>query len=146
MRSHVNSRARAIPRARSCARKRRIAEQPLERVRERRRVAGRTEQPRVADELGERGRVRGDDRRAAGHRLEHLVAEALVEARVEEGGGALVELDEPLVRDAADELDAVGGGAAPAARDDERSPAAPFAARIAVAVSSRGSFEPMWST
>ena len=46
----------------------------------------------VADDLRERAAVRGDDRDAERHRLEHRQAEALVERRQHEQRGSCVEL------------------------------------------------------
>ena len=52
------------------------------------------ERRRVAAGLGERAGVRRGDRAAARHRLERRIAEALVQAREDEAGGATVERDE----------------------------------------------------
>ena len=71
-----------------------LAAQATQRSCERVDIARPAEQRGVADELGDRRRVRRDDGRAARHRLEHLKAEALVEARVEERVGAAVVLHE----------------------------------------------------
>ena len=55
------------------------------------------------------GRVGGDDRRrAAGERLDHRDAEALEARRVGEGGGAAIQARELVVRDEAEEADALG--------------------------------------
>ena len=54
---------------------------PAQRVGPGRDVARRDEHARVADDLGQRGRVRRDDRAAPGHRLERGQPEALVARR-----------------------------------------------------------------
>src|SRR5439155_23310236 len=56
------------------------------------------------------------DRRAARHRLQDAVAEALVQRRIEEAGRTAVEVEELPVADAAERLGAL---AAPAPRDEE---------------------------
>ena len=52
------------------------------------------EDGRVAGDLAQRRLVERDDRRPAGHRLQHRQAEALEARRLDEAGGAAVELDE----------------------------------------------------
>src|SRR5712691_4229879 len=81
-----------------------IVEQATKRRRELVRRARIAQEARGADDLGDRRDVARDDRGSTGHRLEHAVAEALVERRVEERGRAAVEPDELLVGDAAQEL------------------------------------------
>ena len=63
--------------------------------------------------LGERGRVGGDDRRPARHRLEHRQAEALVERGQHERLGAGVEAGQLVVGDVAEQLGARPGRARP---------------------------------
>ena len=56
------------------------------------------EDGRVARDLAQRRLVERDDRGAAGHRLEHRQAEALVARRLHEAGGAAIELGELVLR------------------------------------------------
>ena len=70
VRSQVNWRARSSPSARSRARSPLVAEQLRQRLAQR--LGVRLDEPGgAAARLGQRGRVRGDDRRAARHRLQH---------------------------------------------------------------------------
>ena len=61
----------------------------------------------VAGDLDERVGRRGDDRRAAGHGLEHGQAEALRERRIDEDLGGAVELARRLARGVARDVDLV---------------------------------------
>src|SRR5579884_4383607 len=79
-------------------------------------VRGGAKQARVTHDLRDRRRVACDDWRAAGHRLEHAVAEALVERGIEERGRATVEGCELLIAHASDELGSLARCAGP---DDE---------------------------
>ena len=60
----------------------------------------------VAGDLAQRRLVEGDDRRAARHRLEHGQAEALEAGRLDETGGAAVEVGELLLVDVAAQVGA----------------------------------------
>src|SRR5581483_7359839 len=76
------------------------------------------EDRRAPGDLFGRAATRGDDRDAAGHRLEHGNAEALVERGIDEAAGAAVEARELVVADPAEPADigAANGDAAPSFR------------------------------
>ncbi len=80
-----------------------VVEHARDPVRDRLLAVGVDEQRPVADDLRQRGDARGDDRRAAGHRLERGQAEALVERGEGEDRGHAVERGERAVRDEAEE-------------------------------------------
>ena len=68
-----------------------IGQEPCDRVRDGGRVLRIDQRAGVADHLGQRPAVRGDNRHAERHRLEHGDAEAFVERRLDQEARAFVE-------------------------------------------------------
>ena len=91
VRSHVNDRGPLPGGGTEALAELGVGEQPPERGGDGVDVERVDEQRRLAGDLGRRGRGRGDDRGALGHRLQHGQAEALPEARVADGRGSGVQ-------------------------------------------------------
>ena len=135
----VNPRARSSPSGTSSSRRASASAMP---GRDRLRIGGVDEDGRAARHLLGGAAAARHDRRAAGHRLQHRDAEALVERRVDEAARAAVERRQLLVRRAADPAWDVDAAPSPAHRPTRSSTPAIRAASTAAPRFLRGSSVP----